>query len=117
MTINLLFFMSACLNVFLMWYIAKLLKKFMFMSSNLTDLYFTTRAFEIFIKTLYTMNSYHGDPILEELVFKTKIVLAEVENFREVFEYTLDEELEEEFNAAEAEEQEDKKEPLFYDRP
>lgn len=116
MTINLLLFFSACLNVFLMWYLAKLLKKFMFVSSNLADLYFTTRAFEIFIKTLYTMNSYHGDPILEELVFKTKIVLAEVENFREVFEYTLDEELEEEFNAAAIEEQKEKKEPLFYDR-
>jgi hypothetical protein len=116
MTINLLLFFSACLNVFLMWYLAKLLKKFMFVSSNLADLYFTTRAFEIFIKTLYTMNSYHGDPILEELVFKTKIVLAEVENFREVFEHTLDEELEEEFNAAAIEEQKEKKEPLFYDR-
>ena len=107
---------SLCLNVLLMWYVSRLLKKFMFVSNNLADFYFTARAFEIFVKSLYTMNSYHGDPILEELVIKTKIVTAEIENFREVFEYALDEELEEEFNAAANEEQEEKKEPLFYER-
>jgi len=110
------FIISLVLNISLMWYLSKLLKKFMFVSSNLADLYFTTRAFEVFVKSLYAMNSYHGDPILQELVIKTKIVLAEIENFREVFEYALDEELEEEFNAAENDEQEEKKEPLLYER-
>tara|TARA_Y100000296_G_scaffold81447_1_gene108647 strand:+ start:17634 stop:17798 length:165 start_codon:yes stop_codon:yes gene_type:complete len=49
------------------------------------------------------MDTYHGEPMIQELVFKTKEVIEEVENFRDIFEYTLDEEIEEELNAAEEE--------------
>ena len=42
------------------------------------------------------MNSFHGEPIIQELVERTRLLLDEIEIFREVFEYTLDEELEEE---------------------
>ena len=47
------------------------------------------------------MTSYHGEPIIQELVVKIQEVSEEMENFRGIFEYTLDEELEEELNAVE----------------
>jgi hypothetical protein len=49
------------------------------------------------------MDNYHGEPYIQELVIKTREVIDEVENFRQIFEHTLDEELEEELDAAEKE--------------
>jgi DNA mismatch repair ATPase MutS len=87
-----------------MWYIAKLLKKFLFISENLSDLYLTTKAFQVFVKALYSMDNYSGEPMVEELILRIRDVTAEMERFREIFEFTLDEEIEEELNAAEEEE-------------
>jgi len=95
---------SLLLNVLLMWYIAKLLKKFLFISENLSDLYLTTKAFQVFVKALYSMDNYSGEPMVEELILRIRDVTAEMERFREIFEFTLDEEIEEELNAAEEEE-------------
>jgi len=78
-----------------------LLRKFFFISEKISDLFLITKAFQIFVKSLYSMNSFHGEPIIEELVLRVKEVTNEIETFRDVFEYTLDLELEEELNAAE----------------
>ena len=90
-------------NIFLLWYLVKLLKKFFFISAHISDLFLINKAFQIFVKDLYSMENYHGEPMIQELVFKTKEVIEEVENFRDIFEYTFDEEIEEELNAAEEE--------------
>lgn len=104
---------SVCLNIFLLWYVSKLLRKFFFISSTISDLYLTAKAFRVFVKTLYGMSSYHGEPMIQELVLRIKDVVDEIEQFREVFEHTIDEEIEEELNAAE-EAQEENEEPLLY---
>tara|TARA_Y100000034_G_C6901469_1_gene417065 strand:+ start:2206 stop:2532 length:327 start_codon:yes stop_codon:yes gene_type:complete len=95
---------SIIVNILLTWYIVGLLKKFVFISENLSDLYLITKAFQVFVKSLYSMDSYHGEPMIQELVFRTKEMNDEIENFRDIFEPTLDEEIEEELNAAEEEE-------------
>lgn len=96
--------LSLLLNIGLGWYVVKILKKFMFISENISDLYLTTKAFRVFVKNMYSMDSYHGEPMIQELMLRIKEVNEEVENFREVFQYTLDEVMEEELNAAEEEE-------------
>jgi len=83
------------------WYIAKILKKFLFVSQNLSDLYLTTKAFQVFVKSLYSMDSYNGEPMIQELVHRIREVGEEMELFRDIFEYTLDDEMEEELVAAE----------------
>lgn len=95
--------MSSILNVLLIWYVVKLLQKFIFVSENLSDIYLLFRSYSAFLKSLYGMNSYHGEPMIEELMHRTKSVTTEIEVFREVFEYTLDIELEEELNDIEEE--------------
>ena len=87
---------SLLLNLFLLWYLVKLLRKFVFISQNITDLFLTVKSFGVFVSTLYSMDNYHGEPLIQELIFKLKEVLDEMEYFREIFEYTIDEELEEE---------------------
>jgi|TARA_Y100000296_G_C5117036_1_gene228310 hypothetical protein len=52
---------------------------------------------------MYSMDTYHGEPMIQELIVRMKEVNLEIENFREVFEYALDTEIEEEFDAAEEE--------------
>lgn len=55
------------------------------------------------------MNSYHGEPVIQELITRIREVNDEISNFREIFEHTIDEELEQELEEAlnaEEEEQE-----------
>tara|TARA_R100000988_G_C3890615_1_gene112630 strand:- start:234 stop:554 length:321 start_codon:yes stop_codon:yes gene_type:complete len=101
MTVYLILIGSIILNVLLIWYAGRILRKFIFISENLSDLFLTTKSYEVFVASLYGMNSYHGEPIIQELIVKTREVLTEMEEFRDIFEYTLDQELEEELNATE----------------
>ena len=65
----------------------------MFVSDNLGDLYLATKAFLIFTASMYSMDKYHGEPMIQELLYRLKDINNEVEIFREIFEYTLDEDL------------------------
>lgn len=94
---------SAVLNICLIWYAAKLLKKFVFISENLADLFLTNTAFKHFLESMYGMDKYHGEPMIQELMERIQGVLVEMEDFRDIFEYGLDDELEEELNAAQEE--------------
>lgn len=99
-TLHLFLIMSVLLNAGLIWYAVRILRKFVFISENLSDLFLTTKAFQVFITSLFGMENYHGEPMIEELLFKIRQVNEEIDMFREIFQYTLDEELEEELNAA-----------------
>jgi len=92
---------SVILNLLLSWYVVRLLRKFFFISQNIGDLYLTARAFRVFVQSLYSMDTYHGEPMIQELIHRIKEVSQEIEEFREIFEYTLDEELEDELNDVE----------------
>ena len=95
--------LSVLINLLLGWYIIKLLRKFIFISTALADLYLVIKAFRVFVKSLYSMDSYHGEPMIQELIVKLREVGDEMEIFREVFEYALDYEIEEELQNAEEE--------------
>jgi len=97
---------SLLLNGLLMWYVSRLLRKFYFISENLADLFLTTKAFRVFVQSLYGMDSYRGEPIIQELLLRIREVSEEIDAFRDIFQYSLDEELEEELNAAQEEAQE-----------
>ena len=91
------------INGLLVWYIARLLRKFMFISENLSDLFLTNKAFDVFLRSMYSMENYHGEPMIQELMMRVQEVLEEMENFRDIFQYSLDAELEEELNATQEE--------------
>ena len=95
--------LSVVINGLLLWYITRLLRKFVFISENLADLFLTNKAFHTFLKSMYSMENYHGEPMIQELMMRVQQVLEEMEDFRDIFEYSLDEELEEELNATQEE--------------
>ena len=85
---------SFVINILLIWYLVRLLQKLLFISENIGDLFIITRDFELFAKSMYSMDSYNGEPLIQELIYRIKDVTSEIEGFRDTFEYTLDEELE-----------------------
>ena len=88
---------SVMLNMFLVWYLSKVLSKFLYTSDNIGDLYITFRMFEDFISSLYDMQMFYGEPIMNVLIIKTKLVIEELEIFEEIYSLTTDiEPLEEE---------------------
>jgi hypothetical protein len=53
--------------------------------------------FEDFVSSLYDMQMFYGEPIIEELIVKTRLVTEELETFEEIYSLTTDiEPLEEE---------------------
>ena len=114
MFIYILLIISLITNALLIWYISRLLRKFIFISDNMSDLFLTTKAFHVFVKDMYSMDSFHGEPIVQELVLRIKEVNEEMSSFREIFEYTIDAELEQELEEAlNAEEEEQEKSFLY----
>ncbi|MAL45799.1 MAG: hypothetical protein CME98_17555 [Hyphomonas sp.] len=101
-------------NLLLGWYISRLLQKLMFISENLSDLFLTTKAFQVFVKQMYSMDSFHGEPIIQELISRVREVNDEISNFREIFEYTIDDELEQELEEALNAEEEEQEKSLLY---
>ena len=114
MFINIVLIISLAVNVFLGWYASRILQKFVFISDNISDLFLTTKAFHVFVKNMYSMDSFHGEPIIQELVLRIKEVNEEMSNFREIFEYTIDAELEQELEEALNAEEEEQEKSLLY---
>ena len=85
-----IFCLSVILNIFLIWYVYKLLAKLLYTSDNLGDLYVVFRIYEDFIGSLYSMEMFYGEPYLEELMRKTKFVREELEKFEDIYGLTTD---------------------------
>ena len=110
--------LSIILNILLIWYVFKVLSKLLYTSDNLGDLYASFRIFEDFAASLYQMDMFYGEPILQELVGKIKFIREEIERFEEIYELTTDIELlEEELSSEDADEEksfEETQKPLFH---
>lgn len=114
MYIYIVLIISLVINVLLGWYASRILQKFIFISDNMSDLFLTTKAFHVFVKNMYSMDSFHGEPIIQELVLRIREVNEEMSNFREIFEYTIDAELEQELEEALNAEEEEQEKSLLY---
>ena len=55
--------------------------------------------------------------MIQEIILRIGQVSNEIENFRDIFEHTIDQELEEELDDAEKEAQGQEKESLFHESP
>jgi hypothetical protein len=81
---------SILLNGFFIWYGIKMLSKLLYTADNLGDLYAVFRVYEKFCDSLYEMDMFYGEPTIEELIRKTKVVRAEIERFEEIYSLTSD---------------------------
>ena len=81
---------SLAINGFLVWYVIQILHKLLYTSDNIGDLYVVCRTYESFVQQIYEMDMFYGEPILEELIQRTKLVRMEIEKFQEIYELTTD---------------------------
>jgi len=81
---------SLIANVLLLWYLRWALAKLLYTSDNLGDLYIVLRIFENFTISLYEMEMFYGEPVMEELIDKIKLVREEIERFESIYDLTTD---------------------------
>jgi hypothetical protein len=81
---------SVAFNIILIWYLSNVLSKLLYTSDNLGDLFIALRMYEGFVTSLYNMDAYHGEPIIEELILKTKLLREEVQRFDQIYGLTTD---------------------------
>jgi len=97
---------SVALNIVFVWYILKILSKLLYTSDNLGDLYIIFSSFEEYVDNLFQMEMYHGEPVIEGLIERTKIVREELEKFEEIYSLTTEVMLAEEEDATEYQKEE-----------
>ena len=74
---------------FLVWYLRKLLAKFLFISQNLGDLVEVVENYHNHLKQVNNMETYHGDETIEYLMKHTASVLDILEDYRDVYDITV----------------------------
>ena len=66
-------------NALAIWYINKLLNKYLPISDDLDDLFSRLDEYHFHIKTVAEMESFYGDEILRNLLLHSKSIVLEVE--------------------------------------
>ena len=87
--------LSALLNIFFIWYVYQLLKKLLFVSENIGDLLETLESFAEHLESVYKLETYYGDQTLESLLEHSKGIVEEVRAYRDIYDITQNEEIEE----------------------
>ena len=74
---------------FLVWYLRKLLAKFLFISQNLGDLVEVVENYHNHLKQVNNMDTYHGDETIGYLMRHTASLLDILEDYRDVYDITV----------------------------
>jgi len=82
-------FLSISANVFMGWYLNNLLKRFVFLSENLSDLLTLVNNYGTHLKQLYEMEAFYGEPTLEHLINHTKDLIEILKDYEDVYSIAL----------------------------
>ena len=94
-------YLSILLIVGMGWYIKKLIENISNMTEDIEDLLDTVYTFETHMKAMFSLETYHGDETLEDLIKHTREVVDEIDVFKD--KYALDED---EYEDSETQEEE-----------
>ena len=81
--------LSFVANVMLMWYLRKLLRKFLFISQNLGELVEVVDNYYEHLKHVNNMETYNGDETIEYLLRHTKSLIDVMEDYRDVYDISV----------------------------
>tara|TARA_R110000824_G_scaffold67134_3_gene173853 strand:+ start:518 stop:823 length:306 start_codon:yes stop_codon:yes gene_type:complete len=81
---------SVLINIGLIWYVRVLLQKFVFISENVDDMFYSLDNYSKHLESLYKLETYYGDETLESLIKHSKNVVLDMEDFKNI--YSLEEE-------------------------
>lgn len=80
--IDFLFFFSAVLNIFLVWYVAKLLRRFLIFQDELDEFSLKLEEYHGHIDIIYKLERFYGDTTLKNLLVHSKSVAEECKQFQ-----------------------------------
>jgi hypothetical protein len=96
--IEILLGVSILINGFLIWYVVKLIKKFLNISEELEGLFILLEEYAEHVDSVYNLERFYGDTTLEHLMRHSKSIAEIAKNFRVIYDvnYELEEEEDEE---------------------
>ena len=85
---------SILINIFFIWYLIKLLKKFLNISDELEELFVLLEEYSDHVDVVYGLERFYGDTTLENLLRHSKTISDRAKNFRAIYDinYVFDEE-------------------------
>ena len=83
--IGLIALLSISINIFFVWYIYNLLKKLLFVSDNIGDFLEVLQDYSEHIETVYNMETYYGDEVIERLLEHSRQIVKEIEGYKEIY--------------------------------
>ena len=81
---------SVAINIVLGWYLFRLLKRFLFLSDNLDDLFDQLDGYTLHIENVHSLETFYGEPVLQNLMNHSKEVVDYIDDFRNDFDDTKD---------------------------
>ena len=88
--VSVILFLSIAINALLGWYMFKLLRRFLFLSDNLDDLFDQLDGYSVHIENVHSLEMFYGEPVLQNLMNHSKDVVGYVDGFRNMFDDTKD---------------------------
>ena len=94
---NILFAFSIIINIFLIWYIVQLLRRFLAFQEELDEFTIKLEEYEGHIEIVHNLERFYGDETLGNLLRHSKAIVDESKQFKAILDYEqdLDEEEEE----------------------
>jgi len=87
---------SLTANAVLLWYLRKLLNKFMFISGNLIDLVEVVENYYRHLEHVNNIETYNGDETIAYLLRHTQSLMDVMEDYRDVYDISVPQQEEEE---------------------
>tara|TARA_R100000234_G_scaffold92566_1_gene60837 strand:+ start:250 stop:666 length:417 start_codon:yes stop_codon:yes gene_type:complete len=84
----LLLFLLAATNIISLWYIRTLMKKIDNFNSDLARIFNSVESFSDILNSVYSMEIFYGEPVLEQLIKNSNNLLNELIDYQE--KYSLD---------------------------
>ena len=97
-TMGIIMTVSILVNALLIWYITSLLKKFLFITSNVEDLSDSLSGLADHLENVHSLETFYGEPVLQNLLKHTREVVEDIGHYRSIYEVEEDEEQEQEID-------------------
>ena len=88
--------LSLTLNIFLFIYIRWLIKNVVATSEGFGELFDTLEQFSTHIEQVYSLETFYGDETLQSLLRHSKIIIEDLNKFKEAFLFTDEDMIEDE---------------------
>jgi hypothetical protein len=104
MIVEILLGISILINIFLIWYVVKLVRRFLSVSDELEDFFILLEEYAEHVDSIYKLERFYGDTTLENLMKHSKAVTETAKNFRTIYDMNYELEDDEDYEEQKGEE-------------